>query len=206
MQKEKLIHVQNTLRTQLDVPWDVDSETTFDDSNPLGMLVMSFANPQHDAIAFRTLSWLTFYAARRVLPCWEQCSDDPWPISAVKILSQWNNKGDNKSDLTPLINPPLPTFRGRVIVDCRACDTTCAVKGISAAASFSLQRDPKFAMISLGFVDLAFDQSSLGLQDHFRKWFIDVAIPGSLNLRDLSLEEQNAYRTYDPNLVRFSRG
>ena len=52
-------------------------------------------------------------------------------------------------------------------------------------------------MCAISCVDGAFDQSALGERDNFRNWFVDIAVPAAYQQRELSIREQNLYRTYN---------
>ena len=51
----------------------------------------------------------------------------------------------------------------------------------------------------------AFDQSPLGERENFRHWLLEVAVPAAYEDRELTAEEQRAFRSYDEAELRAQR-
>jgi hypothetical protein len=173
-------------------------------SSPLGRLVAAFGEPANPHTR-KQLSWLVFFAARRALSCWECYCDTTEPHDALKAIETYLLSGISPSSWTPYTIETLPSYKGVRIVDCRACDTECASAAVATAAKFMETGTDLFAIYALSDADAAFDQSPLGGMEEFRYWLLKVAVPIAYEAREMTLEEQNLYRDYDPQEIPLRR-
>jgi len=198
---ESLERTLEFLLAQIGSSWDVD-ETTKPDrlwSSPLGELVVAFGDSRKGSEAHRRLSWLTMFAARRALPCWELYCDGRQPQEAVESVRAFLVNGYALADLERLSKPAVPSWGGVLITDCRECDTSCASGAAAYCVQYAASADPIKAACALSGADMAFDQSPLGIKEKFRAWLIDFAVPIAYERREMTLGDQNAYRDYDPD-------
>jgi hypothetical protein len=204
---KEIKEILDYLKQHSDVSWDADG--TFNNEitwrSPLGRLVKAFGECKTESVNYRRLEWLTMFAARRVLPVWELYCDTNKPRETIDLL-QANLFLGKKSFQTRMNKPPIPSFRGRRINDCRASDTNCAGESVFYANKFSLTAESIYAVYSISLADMAVDQSPLANEDNFRKWFIETAIPIAYEQREMTVEEQNAYRTYNAEEIAEERG
>lgn len=76
--------------------------------------------------------------------------------------------------------------------DCRSSETESASEAVASCARFLESGDPIFVIYCISAADVAYDHV---LVDHeFRRWLLDVAIPGTLEGRCLTEAEQNGLR------------
>jgi len=170
----------------------------------LGDLVRAFESVAPDE-AYMRLAWLSMFAARRALPCWELYCDGRAPQEAVLAVRDWLLTGVAPRNWKPHTKPGLPAYKGKRIVDCRECDTGCAADSAAQAARFATTRDLFDAVCALSAAYSAFDQSPLGSREEFDRWLLDVAVPAAYACRELTSEERVAFRTYDDEQVRLQR-
>jgi hypothetical protein len=130
---------------------------------------------------------------------------DSVELKETTDLLQANLFLGKKSFQTRMNRIPIPSFRGRRIVDCRASDTSCAGESVFYANKFSLTAESIYAVYSISLADAAIDQSPLAREDDFRKWFIEVAIPIAYEQREMTIDEQNIYRTYNVEEISTER-
>lgn len=136
------------------------------------------------------------FAARRALPCWELYCDRNTPHVAVEAIKNWL-LWSTPNSWQALSEQPPPSYRGNLIEDCRYCDTSCVAASVASAVRFIISSKPLIAMSAISYADGAFDQSPLGSCDNLRNWIVDIAIPAAYQQRELSIKEQNLYRTYN---------
>ena len=177
-------------------PWDADDgmDEKYVHSTPAGRLVNAYlANSSEGHLQ---LCWLTMFAARRALPCWQLYCDSTRPIETVQKIKHWLESGC-ETDWDEYVTPERPAFHGVPIIDCRASDTSFAASAAAHAARFASARQPIHAIYSLADSDGAFDVSPVGSCDNYREWFLTIAVPGSLLMRDLSAAQKSAFQDYD---------
>lgn len=185
-------------------PWrdaDEDMDREYVMHTELGDLVRAFDGVAPDK-AFIRLAWLSMFAARRALPCWDLYCDGRAPHEAVLAVREWLLTGVAPRNWKPHTKPGLPAYRGKRIVDCRECDTGSAASSAAQAARFAASRDPFNAVCALSDAHTAFDQSLLGRSEEFDRWLLDVAVPAAYDCRELTSEERVAFRWYDDQQVR----
>lgn len=187
--------VCDSLRQAFDQTWDADDgmEDAYVRQSPLGRLVEAFETRG----ATEALKYLTYSAAKRALPCWELYCDNTQPQEALDAAKWWLQSGMRPTNVSTLAVAARPAYRGCVIHDCRSCDTGCASSAAAQLIRFLDTSNTLHAIYCLSAADAAFDQSSLGSKDFFRKWLFDHAIPLSFERRILADLEQNALREYD---------
>jgi len=176
------------------------------DNNPFipedqGDIVGAFGHCELGNQTYNRILWLCTFVARRALPCWEIYCDGRQPHESVEALSEYLLKGVWNEKWRKLTIAARPSLRGISIVDCRACDTGAASDSAASAIKFLLSAKLDDARVCLGEADGAFDQSPLGAGDHFREWLADFAVPIAYLQREMTLEEQTAYRLYDPKTL-----
>lgn len=183
------------LRRRCDEPWDADDWMDHDHlwTTPTGELVKAVIDHNPRGVAEIQLCWLMMFAVRRALPCWELYCDTTQPQDTVESLREWLVEG-RACDWSKFTVPAQPSYRGAPIEDCRWCDTGCVARAAAESARFVVERDPILAICSLSASDMAFEQSPLGSSDHYREWFIEIAIPAAYAQRELTSEEQSAFR------------
>ncbi|WP_417374944.1 hypothetical protein [Gimesia maris] len=201
-----LSSVCERVKTQCDQAWDsfVVGEQAWD--TPMGELVASFLKHGGPKAELQ-LIWLMMFATRRVLPCWQIYCDTSEPIETVNVIRNWLI-APQPQDWSKFITPAEPAYQGVPIVDCRQCDTSAVASAAAKAAEFIKHRNPLAVIESLGDADAAIDQSPLQAGNHYREWFINVAIPTAYLLRDLTTDEQSAFLDYniDEVLKNSSKG
>lgn len=187
--------VCDSLRPAFNQAWDADDgmDGTYVRQSPLGRLVGAYEAQD----ALEALKWLTFFAAKRALPCWELYCDNTQPQQALDAAEQWLQRGIRPTNVSTLATAAQPVYRGQVIGDCRYCDTVSASSAAAELIRFLDTSNTLHAIYCLSAADVAFDQSPLGSKDHFREWLFDYAVPSSFERRTLTDSEQNVLREYD---------
>jgi len=189
----------NILKEKINECWDADDtmgeEYVF--STPIGKLVNSYILSMDKAKLIETLTWLCLFVSRRSLVCWELYCDRNEPREITEAILLWLKTKQHKSLLSCYIKEVDPSFNGIFIVDCRYYDTKCAFDSCINALKYIVTENSLYAVYAVSAADMAFDQSPLCEKDNFRTWLIEYAIPISLEQREMSLEEQNALRTYN---------
>jgi hypothetical protein len=171
------------LRAGLGEVWDADDamDDAYVASLPEGQFVMA-------AHAFdpTVVCWLTYFVARRALPCWELGSDDPRPRGIVEALGQHLGQGVavEWSDAVRAAKSPFD--------DCRYTASQSASDAVAEAARYIRQRDPLHAIYCISAGDTAYDHELV--EDRFRDWLMEVAIPAALEKREMTAAEQEALR------------
>lgn len=174
-------------------------------SHPLWRVLEEIAQANRGDGRSREVEWLVLFVARRVLPCWELYCDSDRPRRTVEAIARVLGGSTEKSSLNNFLTPSPPAYRGIAIVDCRACDTSCAAECIAHAAHFVLGGELNESYLCLGYADMAFDQSPLNSADHFRIWLLDVAIPTALEGREMTSAGSQALRDYDASQISIER-
>jgi hypothetical protein len=188
-------------------PWrDADEHMDRDDvmGTELGILVRSFETLTSDR-ADRQLAWLSFFAARRALPCWDLYCDEAGPHRTVDVVQNWLLTGIPPKSWETYKGCAKPKFKGKAIIDCREADTSCAAASAAHAARFASTHDSFHAVCGLSAAHMEFDQSPLGSREDFDRWLLDVAVPAAYDCRELSVKEQFAFRTYNDEQIRLQR-
>jgi hypothetical protein len=168
-------------------------------------LIAAIASESTAEDARRRVAWLSMFAARRALPCWELYCDDEQPVRTVAALECWLVAGKLPRSWDAFTQSALPRFRGQRITDCRECDTACAADSAALAALFASGGDVSHAIGALVSADGAFDQSPLGGREQFRRWLVEVAVPAAWDCRESSPDEQKAFRDFDEDRVRLHK-
>ncbi len=171
------------------------SET--EEQEALDDLVAAFGPCGAGSGVHRQLGWLTYFAVRRALPCWDLYSDGDYPHKALEAVRSWLAHGERTEKGLAHANAVEPTYRGRRIIDCTYSDTMAVSESVAALARFCESGDPAVAREALHSAEDAFRFSPLWQQDQFRQWLACVALPASLEPRDLTADEQVAHRDYD---------
>lgn len=200
-------HIEELSRELAGVQWrDADDamERSYVMSTEIGRLVQAFCVPD-DLKGKMCLRWLVFFAARRALPCWDLYCDGDKPLLTVKAMELILNGAEKDASLRRYTSCAAPAYGGVPIVDCRSCDTTCAGVACSEAARFFLKNDLFIAVCALSSAYMAFDQSPMGRKEQFKKWVLEVAVPAAWDCRELTLEEQHRFRSYDDDSVAAAR-
>jgi hypothetical protein len=130
--------------------------------------------------------WLTYFVARRALACWEVSCANPRPRRIVESLGRHLGQGADV-DWADAIRATRSPFH-----DCRYSDTQSASDAVAEAARYIRQRDPRHAIYCISAADIAYDH--VLVEDCFRQWLLDVAIPSALEKREMTPEEQEAIR------------
>jgi hypothetical protein len=167
-------------------------------------LVQAFVSESGGDVRNR-LAWLGMFAARRALPCWELYCDGDEPIRAVEAVQRWLLTGEAPRTWDPFTREVLPRFRGRRIIDCRECDTSCAADAATAAARYAATGEISEVAAALISAEGAFDQSPLHSKEEFLRWLAEVAVPIAWECRELSPDEQRAFRDFNEEDVRAHR-
>jgi len=165
-------------------------------------MIAAFASESTAEDARQRLAWLSMFAARRALPCWELYCDDEQPIRTVAALESWLVAGKSPRSWDTFTQPALPRFLGMRIDDCRECDTAAAADSAAWAAQFVSSGDVSHAAGALNCADGAFEHSPLGGREQFRRWLVEVAVPAAWDCRELSPDERKAFRDFDEAHVR----
>lgn len=145
------------------------------------------------------------FVARRSLACWFNYCDDRSPLLlADRIISAIvkHTPGAVKEDDT---TPCFPTEQGMPITDCRQADTMLSSEAVAYAAAYHLTGKAELAVYSLSDAIEAFNESPLGteeFEEEMLDWIMTYAIPGALEFRDLTIEEQEAMCSFNPTLLR----
>ena len=168
----------------------------------LGQLIASFGPCEVGTEAYRQLVWLTFFTARRSLPCWKIYCDTNEPELAVEAIEKWLKHERQSPNWEELSKEAVPSYQGERIRDCRDCDTAAAAEAVAWAVRFLLSGQSIQAAYTVSAADSAFDQSPLGSHDEFRRWFCEVAVPVAYEQREMTRTEQQAFRDFDPDTLR----
>lgn len=181
--------------------WHINDITRRDEAEEraLGQLIASFGSCEVGTEAHKRLVWLVFFTARRSLPCWKIYCDTDEPERAIGAVQKWLTHNFQSPEWEELSIEPKPSFQGELILDCRECDTAAAAEAAAWTVRFLVSGQPLQAAYSVSASDSAFDQSPLGSQDDFRKWFCQVAVPVAYEQREMTHEEKQAFRDYDPD-------
>jgi hypothetical protein len=183
-------------------PWD--SERDMEESvllaRPILPLIRSFSPGEPGSPGHRRVARLCLFAARRALPCWDFYCDGDEPAAAISAAEGWFRSGvlPRKSHETP----GRPAYRGVGIDDCRWSDTSSAADAAARLVAYIRTGHELDAMEALSFADAAIDQSPLGVEDDFRRWLVEVAVPAAFEDRSLTDDEVARFRTYDPKASR----
>lgn len=194
-----LVEAIEQCRSTIDEHWgDVGTE---DDeevkaSSPLWHLVKALGDSEPADVARRRLARLAFFAARRALTCWELYCDEDGPLRALEAVERWLDGRDEDASWDDLTIAAAPAYRRSPITDCRFCDTSCAAEAAAHAARLIRGGDIDDAYQCVGYADMAFDQSPLGEEDHFREWLLDHAVPVAFEDREMTATEREALRDY----------
>jgi hypothetical protein len=90
-----------------------------------------------------------------------------------------------------------PSFRGRLIGDCRLCDTSCAAHAVLFIRGSEIDDAYRCCV----YADMAFDQSPLGGEERFREWLLDFAVSAAFEGREMTANEREALRQYDASEI-----
>lgn len=173
-------------------------------NSPLGRLIGAFGDCTQP-LPKQRLSWLVFFTARRALPCWDAYCDTTEPHIALAVMEKFLLHGVTPPSWIPYTTETFPSYKGVDINDCRWCDTSCASGAVAEAAKFIETGNDLYAMYAVSGADMAFDQSPLGRFDNFRQWLLKVAVPVAYEAREMTFEEQNLYREFDPKEIPSQR-
>lgn len=132
------------------------------------------------------LDWLVFFVARRVLACWEINTDEPRPRQVVNALGRYRVRGE-AIDWPRMLHPTPSPFD-----DCRYTDTQTASNAIGAAARFMYRREPVQAVYCIASASVAYQH--VLIEDRYRDWLVEVAIPVAYARREMTVEEIEALR------------
>jgi hypothetical protein len=165
-------------------------------------LIAAFVSESAGEDARRRLAWLSMFAARRALPCWELYCDGEQPIRTVAALESWLVAGELPFSWDAFTQPALPRFLGLRIDDCRECDTAASADSAAWAPQFASSGDVTYAVGAVVQADGAFEHSPLGRREQFRRWLVEVAVPAAWDCRELSPDERRAFRDFDEAEVR----
>ncbi|SHJ18020.1 hypothetical protein SAMN02745181_1384 [Rubritalea squalenifaciens DSM 18772] len=170
------------LQEHISAIWDADDGMPRDYvmGSPLGMAL----NHIHDSDS-EALRWLSYFVARRALPCWESLCEESRPRDVLEIIGESFHRGLNISDeeCRPIISPHR---------DCLYSATQGAADAVMHASCYLKDGNVMDAIYGLSSADLAYDH--MLLEDEFRKWLIEVAVPVSFEHREMSYEERGAFR------------
>ena len=200
MLPQSLQQARDTLEDQIHTVWDADASTddTYVRTSPLGQFIAAFGTCTSGSATHRRLAWLALFVARRAVPCWELYCDGRQPHEAIEAVYTWLTTGRLPSNWEELSQSAVPRFRGLLVDDCRWCDTSCAAQAAAEAVHFVASAEPLHAVYALSAADVALDQSPLGGREDFRRWLLEMAVPIAYAERDMTPEECNAYRDFDP--------
>jgi hypothetical protein len=173
-----------------------DDDDAVDPSCPLWRLVDSLRNSGPDDEARRRPARLAFFAARRALTCWELHCDGDDPRRAVEAVGRYLAGDRVVGPWSDLCVPAAPAYLGNPISDCRFCDTSCAAQAAAHAAQYIAGGTIVDAYRGVGYADMAFDESPLCEEDHFREWLLDFAVPIAYEGREMTAIEREALREY----------
>jgi hypothetical protein len=195
-------------RSRIDEHWG-DVGTNDDEaikaSSPLWRLIESLGTSGPEEEARRRLARLASFAARRVLACWELYCDGDGPRRAVEAVDRWIGGEGSDFPSDTLSIAAAPAYQGRPITDCRFCDTSRASQAAAHAVLYAAGGDIDDAYRCAVSADMAFDQSPLGEEDHFREWLLDYAVPIAYEGREMTPEEREALREYDASEIPMMR-
>jgi hypothetical protein len=183
MTGDPLNAAREELRAGVGEWWDADDSMADDyvRSLPQGRFVVAV-----HAFDPSILCWLTYFTARRALPCWElTCSDDR-PRVIVDALGRHLREGvDLKwGDGKRATRSPHR--------DCLYSETQSASDAVAEAARYIHDRNPLNAIYCISGADTAYHH--VLVNDCFRQWLIDVAIPVAVEKREMTPAEQEALR------------
>jgi hypothetical protein len=164
-------------------------------------LIDAFGHCEKGNQTYRRLLWLCLFASRRAIPCWQLYCDTRKPQQTIEALENYLIQGIEVPDWKLFAKAAEPSFRGRPIVDCRYCDTSEASGAVASSVSFLISGNPDDARQCIAEADEAFGQSPLQEYDDFGRWITEFAIPIAYHEREMTREEQNAYRAYDPDEI-----
>ena len=171
------------LRAGRDAVWDADD--SMDDVYVMSLPIGSFILAAH-AFDSGVVCWLTYFVARRALPCWEVSCAEARPRRIVEALGGHLHNGADVDWADAERATPSP-FR-----DCRYSDTQSASNAVAEAARYIHGRDPLHAVYCVSAADVAYDH--VLTEDRFREWPVGVAIPVALERREMNPEEREAMR------------
>jgi hypothetical protein len=178
-----ITHTIEELRREIKGWWDADDSMANDYvlALPQGKLVQAIYDVD-PAILF----WLTFFVARRTLPCWEISCNDPTPRENVEAIGRYLREGAvlDWADVSKAVSSPYN--------DCRFSETQSAADAVANCAHYIQTQDPVYAIYCISNGDIAYDH--VLVDDRFREWLIDIAIPVALKKREMTVEEQEAMR------------
>jgi hypothetical protein len=168
---------------ELDEWWDAE-EGMADDyifSLPPGRFVLAIH--AHDP---EILDWLVYFVARRALPCWEISCDNPQPRKNVEAMGDFLCKDHWPNWLECIGRIPSPHY------DCLYSETQSAADAVVACARYLESHQPRFAVYCISGASCAYDH--ILIEDRFREWLLEVAIPVALEKREMTRHEQEALR------------
>lgn len=183
-------------------PWDADDRMDVEwfSTNPIMLFIENIKNTcPENWIAI--LSHLCFNLATRALPCYELYSEGKKPRRTLDLAYRILNHFPFQEKIEEFFTPEKPFANGAEIIDCRACDTFCASTASAEALKFIATQNIHSALFCISSAEMALDQSPLGLQEDFRRWLIEIAIPNALENIDISYSDLNKYRNYDPEAI-----
>jgi hypothetical protein len=183
MPPHPLDHAIEVFREGIDDEWD--SDYTIEGEIARARPPARFVQAAH-AIDPEALRWLVYFSARRALSCWELSCEETRPRRIVEALGRHLREGA-QVDWSDAIRAERSPFN-----DCRYSDTQSAANAVAEAARFLHLRNPGHVDYCISFADVAYDH--VLVEDRFREWLIDVAIPVALQKREMTPEEQEALR------------
>ena len=171
------------LRTGLDVTWDADDGMPDDYvmSLPTGRFVMAAHSFDPEV-----LCWLTYFAARRALSCWEESCSERRPRRIVEQIGGFLCRGEAVDWGDAARATPSPHN------DCLHSETQSASDAVAECARYIVEREPRNAVYCISAANVAYDHVLTG--DAFRPWLVKLAIPIALNKREMTWAEQEALR------------
>lgn len=195
-------------RSRIDEHWgdvDTDDDESVKATSPMWHLVQALGDSGPADVARMRLARLAAFSARRALTCWELYCDEDGPRRAVGAVIQSIDGGRADAPWDDYMVAAAPAYRGRPIVDCRFCDTSCAAEAAAHAALFLRGGDIDDAYRGLAYADMAFDQSPFAETDHFREWLLGFAVPAAFEGREMTATEREALRDYDASEISKTR-
>jgi hypothetical protein len=176
------------LRGSMEACWDAHPENRPEFVRASPVVRFAAALHRHDSGALR---WLTYYVARRALPCWDIFCEGKRPRQVTDAIGEHLSRGtavEWKEATTPTPSE---------VWDCRYVDAQNASDAVAHCAAYLHTGDPLHAGFCLSAADVAYDHA---LSDHrFREWLVEVAIPVALEHREMSADEMEALRpTVEP--------
>jgi hypothetical protein len=76
--------------------------------------------------------------------------------------------------------------------DCRYSDTQSASDAVADCARYIQTKNALYAIYCISDADIAYDH--VLVEDNFRQWLIEVAIPVAIQKREMNQQEQEALR------------